>query len=336
VLEADIPQQSVTRVLSIDTRRLASGARFEAYRRWMQRCGLAAEAARGGPTEAADHIAVARELSGNRNVIGLADMEDPAVLQFLPRAADAAPALRIIACGGQISHVVDGQRSEPVAGGALVTEDVAEQRVHLNERTWRATILVRRADLHLPDSDIECALENGLRWCAWHTELMIRSCRAALLVQLDGSAGFDRTGADLFVAGVAELLLRSALEQPRGMPPSTARRRQLAERFIADHLTDPALSPEAVAADQNVSLRQLSRAFAEGRGIAATIVQARLEHADRLLRDRRFGSMSVADIAHLCRFPSATHFSRAYKSRFRELPSDVRRLPVTDRIRSVS
>lgn len=96
-----------------------------------------------------------------------------------------------------------------------------------------------------------------------------------------------------------------------------------AARDLADRrLTDPALSPSALARELNVSPRTLQRAFArEGRPLSSYIRRRRLEEACRALvaPHRR---MTVTEIAARWQFADSGHFARAFRKYYGRTPTD--------------
>jgi AraC-like DNA-binding protein len=100
--------------------------------------------------------------------------------------------------------------------------------------------------------------------------------------------------------------------------------RAAARSYIADHLTDPDLGAAQIASAVGISERQLSRVFAsDGTSVPRHILIRRLDLARSLLTGPNPGS--VAEIAARCGFTSAAYFSHAFRSRFGERASDVRR-----------
>ena len=88
--------------------------------------------------------------------------------------------------------------------------------------------------------------------------------------------------------------------------------RTLVRGHIDEHLGDPALDPESIAAAHFISRRQLDRLFADGeRTVAETIRDRRLERCRRDLEDPARAGDSVLDIATRWGFVSPAHFSRA-------------------------
>jgi AraC-like DNA-binding protein len=108
--------------------------------------------------------------------------------------------------------------------------------------------------------------------------------------------------------------------------PATAHR-AAARSYIEEHLTDPRLGAEQVAAAIGISERQLSRVFAaDGTSIPRHILSRRLDLAYSILLDAARGGEvdTVADIAGRCGFTSATYFSHAFHQHFGHRASDIR------------
>jgi AraC-like DNA-binding protein len=102
--------------------------------------------------------------------------------------------------------------------------------------------------------------------------------------------------------------------------------RAAARTYIDQHLADSALSAPQVAAAVGISTRHLSRVFAEaGTSVPQYVLACRLEEARRLLERPSTSTRTVAAVAYRCGFASAAHFSNAFRARFGERASDVRR-----------
>ena len=109
--------------------------------------------------------------------------------------------------------------------------------------------------------------------------------------------------------------------------PERARRpaahRLAAHAFVDRHLGDPDLSASMAAAAVGISARQLSRVFADsGTTFPKYVLARRLDRARALLER---SAPTVADVARMCGFTSAAHFSHAFRARFGEKAVDVRR-----------
>ncbi|WP_406010344.1 helix-turn-helix domain-containing protein [Streptomyces sp. NBC_00637] len=95
--------------------------------------------------------------------------------------------------------------------------------------------------------------------------------------------------------------------------------------YVELHLTEPDLSPEVIARAHHISVRYLHRLFQdEGTTVGRWILRRRLEECRRdLLRYGR-GSRTIAGVAARWGFPSATHFSRVFRSAYGMSPREWR------------
>lgn len=99
-----------------------------------------------------------------------------------------------------------------------------------------------------------------------------------------------------------------------------------AEHFIAAHLRDVRLSPQAIAEGCGISLRYLHQLFeAEGTTVCAHIRNQRLLMCDAALKDRSCRK-AISEIAYDWGFGDQAQFSRNYRARFGCTPSEVRTL----------
>lgn len=96
------------------------------------------------------------------------------------------------------------------------------------------------------------------------------------------------------------------------------------ERFIRDHLKDPALSPDLIAQGCGISKRYLHDLFKDVNGtVSQQIRDQRLTAArDRLVASR---SVGIADVAYRFGFADQAQFSRLFKARFGITPSETQR-----------
>jgi AraC-like DNA-binding protein len=122
----------------------------------------------------------------------------------------------------------------------------------------------------------------------------------------------------------------SALREAAGLEEREDRRRRSPLSELKEHalarLSDPGLSPEAVARAGYVSVRQLHREFArEGITFGGWIREQRLRRCREDLVDQRLGHLTVAQIAERWGFRSAAHFSRAFEARYAVTPAGWRR-----------
>lgn len=98
-----------------------------------------------------------------------------------------------------------------------------------------------------------------------------------------------------------------------------------AKEFIALRLDDTELAPEGVAAAVGLSSRQLARVFAaEGTSPGRYIHDERLVRAREDLESPLLRDVPVGQIGARWGFPSAAHFSRAFRRKYDVSPSSVR------------
>lgn len=88
-----------------------------------------------------------------------------------------------------------------------------------------------------------------------------------------------------------------------------------AKSFIRNHLGDPELDRNRVAGEMRMSVRRLNAIFAKTDGsIADEIRRQRLAAVTSDLRDPRFASLSISEIAIKNGFSSFPHFSTLFRS----------------------
>lgn len=105
----------------------------------------------------------------------------------------------------------------------------------------------------------------------------------------------------------------------------TASRRLLVREFIEQHLSDPDLSPSAIARRLGYTTSYIHQLFkAENESISHYIIRRRLEKASKVLADENFSSRTIGEIACDWGFNSLTHFGRAFKDQYGVTPSDFR------------
>jgi len=151
------------------------------------------------------------------------------------------------------------------------------------------------------------------------TPLQAQLLRAAVGLLLVGgdelTTSSSLIGVDRYLASLGALLLRTAV---RKSVPELAQAEQVRLRtdaIIYEQAADPNLTPATIAAQLNISLRQLYRAFNGTESPAARIRRRRLERAAEILAARS-GPGHVERVAIECGFASAEYFSRAFRREF--------------------
>jgi AraC family transcriptional activator of tynA and feaB len=206
--------------------------------------------------------------------------------------------------------------------------------------------VLQPGDSTLIDSRFPSVFEarSGFRQLSFHLptqplreRLGTRSVPSAQTIHSDGGAG--RLLSDMlrsFIANAASLqgvdltdLTLQLLSAALGMSsPSEAtvelRHRSVDVRevaqFIEAHVQRADLTPSAIAAHFNISVRQLYRIVAaHGCTPSGLIWRKRLEHAHRLLASSGT-RVPIIEIALNCGFKDGAHFSRSYRKMFGHSP----------------
>jgi AraC-like DNA-binding protein len=122
-------------------------------------------------------------------------------------------------------------------------------------------------------------------------------------------------------------LFAHALDADASLPPQN-HQHSLVLRirgFIQEHLHDPRLNPDAVAAAHHISTSYLHRLFQRtGTTVAAWIRQQRLERASRDLLDPALATVPIAQVGARWGFLQPAAFSRAFRTAYGVAPKDYR------------
>ena len=85
------------------------------------------------------------------------------------------------------------------------------------------------------------------------------------------------------------------------------------------------LSTELLAARHGISARYVRKLFEEeGSSFSDFVVAERINMAHRMLSDRRYGDLNIAQIAHESGFGDVSYFNRMFRRRYGATPSDLR------------
>ncbi|MCO8276662.1 helix-turn-helix domain-containing protein [Actinoplanes sp. TRM 88003] len=122
-------------------------------------------------------------------------------------------------------------------------------------------------------------------------------------------------------------LARALLVSAAGQQPEPASIAVQVRAYIAQHLGDPGLGPESIAAALNMSVRNLYHRCAEADlSIEKSIVAARLRAARAALADPARAGSTVAVVARASGFRDPAHFSRRFRAEYDMTPSEWRAL----------
>ncbi|MFI0451761.1 helix-turn-helix domain-containing protein [Actinomadura sp. 6N118] len=128
--------------------------------------------------------------------------------------------------------------------------------------------------------------------------------------------------------------LANALEAENVVPPHTRRRALMAHihAFIQAHLGDAQLTPDAIAAAHNISLRYLQKLFQQdGHTVSGWVREHRLEQCRRDLANPHLAASPINAIAARWGFASPAHFSQAFRSAYGLSPRQFRQQCATVR-----
>jgi AraC family transcriptional regulator, positive regulator of tynA and feaB len=149
-------------------------------------------------------------------------------------------------------------------------------------------------------------------------------CDDSLDLPPDAAARLGRAAAQLTAA-----LVLTAISEAHGRAALDDSLLLRITLYIDDHLADPGLSAEQIAAAHSISLRQLYRVWARadhGVPLAEWTLRRRLERARAQLTDRAPAELTIAAIARGNGFANASHFSRQFRQAFEMTPREWRRV----------
>lgn len=100
---------------------------------------------------------------------------------------------------------------------------------------------------------------------------------------------------------------------------------QRAIQVMRERFDDSNLSPSALAVELNISKRYVHKIFAgNNTTFGAELLELRLCRAAEMLRDPRYASYRVADVAYACGFSDSSHFARRFRDKFDAAPLQLR------------
>lgn len=180
----------------------------------------------------------------------------------------------------------------------------------------------------IPHVDECCGRPMQLR--AGAGVILQRMCNLAI----DQGRGLSPSEGYRFAGMLMDAVTNAAIEAPEVLAlPSLSsswtfvRIARQAKAYIENHLSDPGLDTEAVAAHCRVSKRYLQAVFADsGETVGSTIREMRLQRCHEALRSHALRNQSVTQIAMHWGFADMPNFCRIYKARFDTPPSRDRGL----------
>ena len=145
----------------------------------------------------------------------------------------------------------------------------------------------------------------------------------------DDTAGQDGAQGDALQAAFSALLA-PGLELGEGdlgrvEALNAGNLRSYVQKVIDKSLSQPGLTPTALADGLNISVRHLYRLFEEeGDSVCRYIQRARLKRSAEDLANPFFKHESITSIAYKWGFTDSAHFSRSFKRQYDQSPKDYR------------
>jgi AraC-like DNA-binding protein len=137
-----------------------------------------------------------------------------------------------------------------------------------------------------------------------------------------GSAGLSPAFGDSMLGFIAATY--SSCDEGTATRGAEARAKAF-RAYINSRLTDPDLSPSAVASHAGVSERYLRAVLAaEGETFSSYVLRQRLQRCALLLRDADWRHRTITEIAFQSGFSNVTWFGQAFKTHFAVTPRDYR------------
>jgi AraC-like DNA-binding protein len=232
----------------------------------------------------------------------------------------------------------------PVSGGMGVRQGDREARISSHELVFHSTsrpltartagegvttgIAMRmpRALLPLPTAQADRLIARPLSGRDGIGSLLA-GFLSRLNVETHSYRPFDATRLGTILVDLVTALLAHELEADPTVPPESRQRTLLVriQAFIQQHLHDPHLAPETVAAAHHISVRHLYRLFEQqGRTVASWIRHQRLDRARRDLADPAQRTTPIHAIAARWGFTHPADFSRAFRTAYGTAPRDYR------------
>ncbi|BDW96652.1 hypothetical protein MACH10_23370 [Thalassospira tepidiphila] len=156
---------------------------------------------------------------------------------------------------------------------------------------------------------------------------MIRFMAAGFLNLWDGIPAMTTDQAGSAMQSTLNLM-QGCLQRENMMPEAVDTSTSIAlakvmSRYVDSNLSEN-LTPTSLAQTFRMSRSQIYRIFAPHGGVANYLWDRRLLRSLQLLSQHRYSHKNISTIAFECGFNSESHFSRAFRAKFKITPSQVR------------
>jgi AraC-like DNA-binding protein len=140
------------------------------------------------------------------------------------------------------------------------------------------------------------------------------------------AAGPDDIPTDLFVQHFGTTLALAAAGIGDAASSAAGSGFHALQMTVAERAAEPNLRAEDIAAAHGISVRQVHRVYAaRDTTLGSELMRLRLDRAHAMLRDPRFRSVPVEEVARRCGFPDPRHFRRRFRLHFDMSPAALRR-----------
>jgi AraC-like DNA-binding protein len=174
--------------------------------------------------------------------------------------------------------------------------------------------VVRKAGRILPSSPVYALVQGHMAGLCRRADALAGDASAGTI----GDATLELVRAMISSAGQDDFRTNSAMNE-------TLYTR--IEAFIHNNLTDPGLSPERIAREHYISVRQLYKLWTHNElSLSEWIISERLDGARRALAVHACTSTTIGTIARRWGFTDSTHFSRRFRGAYGLSPREWRHL----------
>lgn len=220
--------------------------------------------------------------------------------------------------GGGVTS--DGQR---ITAGDMLIIDLDQPHDMINTDFENLTLVLPR-ELRPDISDMLAPL-HGLKLSADNP--MIRFMATGFLNLWDNIPDMTTHQAGGAMQGTLNLM-QGCLGRESMMPdavdtPTSLALAKVISRYVEANLSEN-LTPASLAQTFRMSRSQIYRIFAPHGGVANYLWDRRLQRSLQLLSQHRYSHKNISTIAFDCGFNSESHFSRAFRAKFKITPRQVR------------
>ncbi|MEU4530378.1 helix-turn-helix domain-containing protein [Micromonospora ureilytica] len=222
--------------------------------------------------------------------------------------------------------VILGRYDMTIYDSSHPTRSVA--RGNGGKRGSAAVMLVPRAVVPVPANQVRRRLITRRMSGSGGVGAVLLHHLMGLVRHADGLARPDAGRLATTTVDLLSAVLARELDDDARLPIETRERVLMANvyAFINQHLSDPALSPQTVAAAHHVSTRTLHRLFQEqGTSVSRWIRRQRLEGCRRDLAQAR-PTQPIRSVAARWGFTDWSHFARTFRAEYGVSPQHYRAL----------